>query len=157
VYAREERRPKGIEVAEAVVGYWQEVGINADLVILESAKWTDFHRTGPGKYGDDALNAANMGPPPPTHSSPQILASSTMGSPDTRELGRNFSFYLNCFSDRAKVCEPDRIQPMVEAALAAAGEERRQRLEEIAQLVYDEVLVIPLFDTITVWGMAVKT
>jgi hypothetical protein len=27
-------------------------------------------------------------------------------------------------------------------------------LEEIAQLVYDEVLVIPLFDTITVWGMA---
>jgi peptide/nickel transport system substrate-binding protein len=154
VYAREERRPKGIEVSEAVVGYWQEVGINANLVILESAKWNDFHRTGPGKYGDDALNAANMVPPPPTHSSPQILAGSTMGSPDTRELGRNFSFYLNCFSDRAKVCDPNRIQPMVEAALAAAGEERRQRLEEIAQLVYDEVLVIPLFDTITVWGMA---
>ena len=77
-----------------------------------------------------------------------------MGSPDTRELGRNFSFYLSCFSDRAKVCDPDRIQPMVDLALAAAGEERRQRLEEIAQLVYDEVLVIPLFDTITVWGMA---
>jgi hypothetical protein len=32
--------------------------------------------------------------------------------------------------------------------------ERRKQLEELAQIVYDEVLVIPLFDTITMWGMA---
>jgi peptide/nickel transport system substrate-binding protein len=154
VYAREERRPKGIEVAEAAVNSWREVGINAKLVILESAKWNDFHRTGPGKYGKDALDAANRPPPAPANSSPQILSGSTMGSPDTRELGRNFNFYLSCYTDRAKVCEPNRLQPMIEAALAASGEDRRQKLEAIAQIVHDEVLVIPLFDTITVWGMA---
>ncbi|MBM3942361.1 MAG: hypothetical protein FJ316_05465 [SAR202 cluster bacterium] len=154
VYAREERRPKSVEVAEAATNAWKEAGINAKLVILENSKWNDFHRTGPGKYGKDSLDAANRPPPAPANSSPQILASSTMGSPDTRELGRNFNFYLSCFSDRAKVCEPTRLQPLLEAALAASGDDRRQKLEAIAQIVYDEVLVIPLFDTITVWGMA---
>jgi peptide/nickel transport system substrate-binding protein len=154
VYAREERRPKSVEVAEASTNAWREAGINAKLVILENSKWNDFHRTGPGKYGKDALDAANRPPPAPANSSPQILASSTMGSPDTRELGRNFNFYLSCYTDRAKVCEPNRLQPMIEAALAATGEDRRQKLEAIGQIVYDEVLVIPLFDTITVWGMA---
>jgi ABC-type transport system substrate-binding protein len=154
VYAREERRPKGIEVAETAVNYWNEVGINAQLVTLESGEWTDYLRTGPGKYGKEALNAGSLPPPAPTNSSPQILSGTTMGSPDTRELGFNFSFYLNCYSDRAKVCEPEKIQPMLEAALEASGEERRKQLEELAQIVYDEVLVIPLFDTMTVWGMA---
>ena len=154
VYAREERRPKSVEVSEAATNAWREAGINAKLVILENSKWNDFHRTGPGKYGKDALDAANRPPPAPANSSPQILASSTMGSPDTRELGRNFNFYLSCYTDRAKVCEPNRLQPMIDAALAATGDDRRQKLEAIAQIVYDEVLVIPLFDTITVWGMA---
>jgi ABC-type transport system substrate-binding protein len=45
------------------------------------------------------------------------------------------------------------VQPRVEQALAARGEERRQLMEQLADITHDEVLMIPLFDYLVVWGL----
>ena len=151
VRMREGRFPKDVEMGEAIVSYWNDVGVNAKLLVMESSKWLDLHQTGPGAFPpDDWSRLSQLPPPPPGLTSPDVLFAAPGN--DTLDFGRNLAFYMDCRSERAKVCDPVNLQPKVEAALAAIGPERERLLAEAMEINRQEIYMAPLFDTVFLWG-----
>jgi hypothetical protein len=60
---------------------------------------------------------------------------------------------MDCNSSFGRVCDRERIQPLIEPALAATGEERRRRMEELANIMKDDVQRMTLMDTFVIYGM----
>ena len=146
------RFPKDTEIGEAVVSYWKEVGVNAQLLVMESSKWLEFHNTGPGRFKKEEWPRVSQLPPPaPTFSSPDVLL--TAPGNDTLDIGRNLAFYLHCGSNRSKMCDTVDYQPRVDAALAASGAERKRLLAEVVDSLREDLYLHPLFDTVFLWGI----
>lgn len=141
---------KDVEVMEAIAGYWEAIGVNARVQVLETGGWLEHHQTGCGR-SEDPLNCGDLTPPEPLYSSPGIYAN--VPSNETLDFGRQVTFYMNCEAPNSHVCDPD-IQPMVTQATSATGDERQRLLTEMADHMHDDVLQIGLFDAVVVYGMA---
>jgi hypothetical protein len=140
-----------VEIGEAIVSYWNDVGVNAQLLVMESSKWLELHTTGPGAFPpEDWPRLSQLPPPAPGLISPHILFAAPGN--DTLDFGRNLAFYMDCGSNRAKVCDPVNLQPKVEAALAASGEDRERLIAEAMQVNRQEIYMAPLFETVFLWG-----
>jgi peptide/nickel transport system substrate-binding protein len=147
---REGRFPKDVEVSEAIVSSWREVGINAKLVVMESSKWLELHTTGPGAFKkEDWPRLSQLPPPKPGLVSPDLLLAAPGN--DTLDFGRNLAFYLDCRSTRSKICDPN-LQLKVEAALAASGEERKRQIAAVMDTLREELYMHSLFDAPFLWG-----
>ena len=133
-----------VESAEAVVNFWNEVGFNANLVVMESSKWSDYNSTGAGRYPkEDWHRLSELPPPEPALVSPDIIWGGVPN--DSLDYGRNIGRYMSCIGTLSHSCDPERFQPMVEAALAAGGEERGRLLAEVLEVNREEVYIIPTF------------
>jgi peptide/nickel transport system substrate-binding protein len=150
LYGRAGRIPKAVEVYEALVSCWREVGINAEVRVVESSVRQELQQTGCGSTAEP-LRCAELGPGEPGFASAHIFDNAISG--ETLDFGRQARRYMDCFTGPSHYCEPERVQPLVEQALAARGEERRQLMEQLADIMHDEVLMIPLFDYLVVWGL----
>jgi hypothetical protein len=69
-------------------------------------------------------------------------------SSETLDFGRQVINYMNCTRPVSFVCDPSPggIQEQIAPALAASGEERRRRMEALADRLHDDVLFLSLFD-----------
>ena len=160
---RSQRVPKDVEFAESVVTYFREVGINAELHVLESSIWNNNARSNCGhmRTQEEVRNAAGadlhqkcltLGPGAPNYASMNLSLSST--STESLDYSRQAVLRNSCFSRSSGVCFED-LQAAMELANATdTGSLRTQRLEAIANRVHDEFYFVPNFLVVSIYGMA---
>jgi peptide/nickel transport system substrate-binding protein len=157
IYTRVGRVYRDIELHEAVISSWREIGVNAKLVAMETAQHTAVRRSGCGQFSTepgyaDKLDCGARNPPGPFNASTHYYSTPT--SNETLDFSRQGFLRMSCFDFNSRVCVPE-VQKKIEAANSTPlGDLRRQRLEELAQIARDEYYFIPFFHVQTVYGAA---
>jgi len=160
-WTREGRYAKDVELAESLISFWQEAGMNVKLNVVEGSVWRDRHLTGPAIAYDEALAAGASpeeaaaavhasSPPGPAFASPGLVAFAPGG--EFFDFGRQLNFYMSCEANRSKNCQADWHDLGVRAN-ASGGEERRQLMEEAYGVFTENLLQIPLMEIVSVWGV----
>lgn len=160
-WTREGRYAKDVEMAESLITFWQEAGINVKLNVVEGSVWRDRHLTGPAIAFDAALKGGATpeeaaaavhasSPPEPSFASPGLISFAPGG--EFFDFGRQLNFYMSCEANRSKNCQAD-WQDLGVRANAASGDERRQLMEEAYGVFSENLLQIPLMEIISVWGV----
>ena len=160
---RSQRVPKDVEYAEAIVTFWSEVGINADLNVIDSSVRSKIQRSNCGhqRTREDFENAPgedlhekcrNLGPGPPQYASQHIVESAT--STESLDYSRQAVLRNSCYSRSSGVCFEDLQEMIAEANATPTGDLRRQRLEAIANRVHDEFYFYPNFQIVQIYGLS---
>ena len=163
LHIRSQRVPKDVEYAEAVVTFWREVGINANLLVVESSIHAGTGRSncGHGRTREDFENAVgadlhqkclDLGPGMPNFSSMHITAPAT--STESLDFSRQAILRNSCFSRSSGVCFQDFEDALVEAIATPTGELRRERMEWLADYVHNNYHFVPNFLVVQIYGMA---
>ena len=162
IVSRGTRIPKQLEVAESLLGFWTNVGINVDFRVVEPSIRSALTKCGAGKAAQEILEAAGKDPKVDKPTNADFQAALDKGGADcptgdlignqpsneTLDFGRQVRYYMNCFAIRSLICDPSSggIQDQIAPALSASGDERQRLLEALADRFHDDVLFIPLFD-----------
>lgn len=160
---RSSRVPKDVEYGESVISFWKEVGVNAELNVVDSAVRNDIYRSTcfHQRTRDDVLNAPgedlhdkciSLGPAGPRFTSQHITESAT--SNESLDYARHALQRLSCWSRSSGTCFSDLEAAIDEAVATPTGDLRRERLEAIAQRDRDEVYHITNFQVVQVYGMS---
>jgi peptide/nickel transport system substrate-binding protein len=151
VYTRNGRVQKDVEFYEGVVGYWREIGVNAELKVIEGSINSDFNQTGCGRT-EDPIRCHEFGPPPRSNASPHTMSTAT--SNEILDYIRQARLRSSCFATRSKICDQEIDRLIVEADPIPIGPERTAVLTKIADIVHDEYYYFPAFQVVVVYGMA---
>ena len=164
LHMRNQRIPKDTEYGEAVVTYWKEVGINAELHVVESSVHTGVGRSncGHGRTKTDFENAAgstlhekcaDLGPGKTTFQSMHLTAPAT--STESLDFAsRQGRLRLSCYGRSSGVCD-DTLQAMTDACVVVNfGPKRVKCNTEIADYVRDNFLVYGNFVNVAVYGLS---
>jgi len=163
LHARGQRVPKDVEYAEAVVTYWGEVGITAELKIVESSIHGQIGRSNCGhKRTREEFAAApgatleekcaSLGPGEPTFNSMHLTAPAT--STESLDFSRQGILRNSCFSRSSGVCEEE-LEKMIEIANATdTGPLRTERMVAIADHVHNHFHFVPNFQNVVVYGLS---
>jgi ABC-type transport system substrate-binding protein len=162
LHIRSNKVPKDVEYGEAVVTYWREVGINAELQVVESSVRSNISYSNCGNQDRqvilDAPGASlhekcrGLGPPGPTFASMHLTESGT--STESLDFSRQAALRNSCFSRSSGICE-DELEAMMDEALATpTGPMRVQRMQAIADHVHNHFHFVPNFLVVTVYGMS---
>jgi ABC-type transport system substrate-binding protein len=160
---RSNRIPKDVEVGEAYVTAWNEVGINATLNVVESSVYSQIHRStcGHQRTREEIANAAGadlhakcatLGPGPPRHKSLSIAAGPT--STESLDYSRQAVLRNSCYSRSSGVCYQDFQDMMEEANATPTGDLRRQRMEVLADYVHDNFHFVHGFQVVSVYALS---
>ena len=153
IFARANRVYRDVELNEAVVNFWREVGINARLQIVEPARRSEISRSGCHKLPDPRQCHGSELQAPCYCSS---HAAETATSNETLDYARQAWARNGCYRSGSRVCDPSSggLMDQIEAAMATpVGDERRERFEKIATTVHDEFYFHPFFEVVIVYGM----
>ena len=172
IVGRGTRIPKQIEVSEAIQGYLTNIGMNVDFKIVEPSIRSELTRCGIGKATQEILTSAGRDPETDKPTNEDFQAALDKGGADcptgdlignqpsneTLDFGRQVRYYMNCDAIRSLICDPSPggIQDQIPAALAASGQERQDRLQELADKFHDDVLFVPLFDLPVIYAVNEK-
>ncbi len=172
IMGRASRIPKNVEVYESVQAYLQDVGMNVTIELVEASIRSERTQCGVGKATQEVLAASGRNPEVDTPTNADFQAAIDKGSADcpygdlienepsneTLDFGRQLNYYMSCASIRSLVCDPSPggIQDQIAAALAASGEDRQQRLQALADIFHDDVLMITLFDLPVIYAVDPK-
>jgi peptide/nickel transport system substrate-binding protein len=154
IHSRAGRVYRDIELWEAVIEMWREVGVTSSLQILEEAQATQYRRSGCGVYGADSRDCINR-PPPGVGFSTHFYE--TASSNESLDMQRQLLLRNSCFNVNSRVCEPgpgglqDRLEDAIGTPL---GPERLRKMEELATYIHEEHFFLPFFESVTVFGMA---
>ena len=163
LHIRSQRVPKDVEYAEAVVTFWRDVGINADLLVVESSIHAGTGRSncGHGRTREDFDNApgadlhqkcVNLGPGKPNFASMHITAPAT--STESLDFSRQAVLRNSCFSRSSGVCY-QYFEDLLEVANATpSGDLRRERMEELADRVHFDYHFVPNFLVVQIYGLS---
>jgi len=172
VGGRASRIPKQVELYEALHGYLTEVGINAEITVLEPSVRNELRSCAIGKAISEVLEAQGKDPKATEPTLADMQAALDKGgancptgdvlsaggfSNETLDFGRQVSRYLNC-SGKSFACDPSPggLQESIAPALSASGEERQRLLGALADRAHDEVLFLPMFDLPIFYGVDPK-
>lgn len=171
IMGRGTRIPKQVEVYEAIQGYLSDVGITAEINIVESSIRRERTGCGIGKAAAEVVAASGRNPDVdlPTRedyaAAIEKQASCHYGdlienepSNETLDFGRQANYYMSCVYPRSLVCDPSEggIQDQIAVALAASGQDRQDKLEALADRFHDDVLFIPGFDLPVIYAIDPK-
>ena len=163
LHIRSQRVPKDVEYAEAVVTFWREVGINANLQVVESSIHgaTGRSNCGHGRTREDFANAEganlhekcrNLGPGEPNFASMHLTGPAT--STESLDYSRQAILRNSCYSRSSGVCFEDLDEMISQANATPTGDERRQRMEAIANRVHDNFHFVPNFLVVSIYGLS---
>ena len=157
IHTRSGRVYRDVELHEAVIGYWNDVGVTASLQVLENAQATNHRRAGCGKFNQEPGYAETMdcearGPAPPINATTHYYETAT--SNEQLDYARQGTLRLSCFNVNSRVCYPELEAKIQKAQETPLGEERRVLMEELAQIAHDEYWFIPFFHVQAVYGLA---
>jgi len=157
---------RNVEVAEAQAQMWRDVGVNASIQNLETAKWLDVARTGCGRaiefFGPDLDPPKSLEDPPATYcldmeaGPPNFFSSQSYQlnpSLETLDFGRALG-RISCLDASSKFCDPVNVQPLIEPCRAAAGAARVTCMTELADIAYDEVVIYTYFNSEVFYGVS---
>lgn len=162
ITSRSVRIPKQVEVSEALQGFMENVGINAEVNIVDPAIRQEMRECGIGAAVNKVVE--EKGEDPDTYeptledmrvalqAGPACPAGDLLGaggfSSETLDFGRQVVNYLNCNRVFSYYCDPSPggVQTKIAPALAASGEERERLMVELADLAHEDVIFLPLFD-----------
>lgn len=172
IMGRSARIPKNVEVYEAMQGYLSDVGMNVDILVAESSVRRSMNRCFIGKAVQEVLEAQGKDPQvdQPTTDDfqaaldkggadcPRAELSAGQPSNETLDFGRQVRNSMSCTYISSGICDlsPGGIQDKILPALSAAGEERQRLMEELADIMHDEVLYLPLFDLVIFFALDPK-
>ena len=160
---RSQRVPKDVEYAEAVVTYWTEVGINAELNVVESSVHAGIGRSNCGHGRTKAEFAAaagatleekckTLGPGKPTFASMQMSAPAT--STESLDFSRQGILRNSCYSRSSGICE-QKLEEMIDEANATdTGPLRVERQTAVADHVHNHFHFHPNFINVVVYGLS---
>ena len=149
---------RGLELMEAVVTSWREVGVTSDLnAWSDLAKAREIQLSGCGVYSNEpgyreALDCRERGPSGPYFASSHAYEIAT--SSEILDLQRQGLLRMGCFSRSSRVCYPDLQEKIRIAAATPQGPERTRLWEEIGDIAYEEVYHFPLFAVKMVYGLS---
>jgi ABC-type transport system substrate-binding protein len=152
IYTREATAYLNVEFLEAVVNYWREVGINAQLEVMEPSKHQEIRRSGCGQFGEEALTCHEQAPPSPWAASSHTYDSTLTNAP--MDFQRPTLVRLSCFHVNSRVCDPDLEEKVNTMIATPEGSERLQLMEELADIAHDEYYFVPFFPIQVVYGLA---
>ena len=165
LHIRSQRVPKDVEYAEAVVTFWRDVGINANLQVVESSIHAGTGRSncGHGRTREDFANAVGadlhqkclaLGPGMPNFASMHITAPAT--STESLDFSRQAILRNSCYSRSSGVCYQD-FEDALEVAIATpTGELRRERMEWLGDYVHNNYHFVPNFLVVQIYGMSAE-
>ena len=172
IMGRGNRIPKLTEVYEAMQAYLKEVGINAEVGVVEAAQWRALRECGAGRALNEVLQASGRDPAKdkPTltdmqaalnkggASCPQADTMENQLSLENLDYGTPANNYLNCTRPLSFICDPSPggLQEQLAAAQAASGADRQRLMSVMADRVHDDVLVIPMFEPPVVYAVNPK-
>jgi ABC-type transport system substrate-binding protein len=148
---------RGLEILEAVVTYWRDVGVTSNLNSWSDlAKARDIQLSGCGVYTDEpgyreALDCVERGPAAPHSATSHVYEIAT--SDEILDFQRQGNLRMGCFSRSSRVCYPELQQKMETASATPAGPERSALMTEIGDIAYEEVYHFPLFAVKMVYGL----
>lgn len=150
---------RGLEIMEAVVQYWKDVGVTSNLNSwgdLASARKVQLAGCGQFVKTDptykEKLDCAGREPPEPYFASSHTFEVAT--SNEILDQQRFNNSRMNCLNRGSHVCDPELQKQMIEANQVVAGQARQDAMAEILQIAYDEVYFMPLFQVVYVYGLA---
>jgi peptide/nickel transport system substrate-binding protein len=148
---------RGLEILEAVITYWREVGVTSNLNAWgDLAKAREIQLSGCGVYTNEpgyreALDCSARGPASPYFTSSHAYEIAT--SDEILDFQRQGNLRSGCFSRSSRVCFRE-LQELIEKASATPeGAERTQLMTEVGNIGYEEVYHIPLFAVKMVYGL----
>lgn len=162
ITSRSVRIPKQVEVSEALQGFMENVGINAEVNIVDPVIRQEMRACGIGAAVNKVLEEQGKNPETAEPTLEDMRAALEAGpacptgdligaggfSSETLDFGRQVVNYMNCVRVFSFYCDPSPggVQTKIAPALAAAGEERERLMEALADKAHDDVIFLPLFD-----------
>ena len=70
---------------------------------------------------------------------------------DSKDFARFLNDVLSCESNRSRICD-QKMEDLRTRGMGAVGEERKQILESIGDMIHDEYLIMGLFDITANFG-----
>ena len=149
---------RGVELLEAVVQFWRDVGVNANLNSygdLGAAR--ELQISGCGRFAgepgyQEAMDCADRDPPGPAFVTSHAYEVAT--SNEILDMQRFNNSRLSCFSRSSRHCTAEFEAWKTEANSIPEGPERTKAMEEIADFAYEEAIFLPFFEVVYVYGLA---
>ena len=149
---------RGVELLEAVVQFWRDVGVNSSLNSygdLGAAR--ELQISGCGRFSGEpgyktAMDCADRDPPGPAFVSSHAYEVAT--SNEILDMQRFNNSRLSCFSRSSRHCTAEFEAWKTEANSIPEGPERTAAMEEIADFAYEEAIFLPFFEVVYVYGLA---
>ena len=149
---------RGLEIMEATVQFWRDVGVTSNLNShgdLGTAR--NIQISGCGRFTDEpgyreAMDCSDREPPGPAYVSGHAYEVAT--SNEILDMQRFNNSRLSCFSRSSRVCIPAFEEQKNAANAIPEGPKRTAAMEEIAQIAYDQVYFLPFFEVVYVYGLA---
>ncbi len=160
IHTRPDRVYRGLELLESVTVGWRELGVNAELVVLDPFTARQMRLSGCGALDGPELqlDCVNQAPPGVGHSTHYY---ETVTSNETLDMQRQLLLRTSCHNANSRVCNlaPGRdgmtFQESIADAIATPmGSNRQRKMEELAQLIHDEYWFLPFFVSTQVYGLA---
>ncbi len=149
---------RGLEIMEATIQFWRDVGVNANLNShgdLGAAR--EVQNSGCGQFTNepgyrDTMDCAGREPPGPAYVSGHAYEVAT--SNEILDMQRFNNSRLSCFSRSSRHCTPEFEAWKTESNSIPEGPERTKAMEEIANYSYEQAVFLPFFEVVYVYGLA---
>ena len=142
--------PNQQELFEAIVSYWQEIGINVTLTLPEISVRNAVRDCGIGLVSPEITTERWLITAEPTTCDHADIVE-TNKNLDSLDYSRFLNDVFSCESNRSRICDP-RMEELRVEALGATGERRKELMEAIGDLVYDENWIMGLFEITAHFG-----
>ena len=161
IHTRLDHVYRSLALLESVATMWEDVGVNAEVVVLDPASASDYRRSGCGQIvgQENQLRCAQMSPPSPVEASTHYYE--TVTSNETLDMQRQLLLRTSCHGANSRVCNlvpgVDGMtfqESIADAAGTPMGRERTRKMEELTQIIHDEHWFLPFFVTAQVYGLA---
>ena len=149
---------RGEELLEAVVQFWRDVDVNAQLNSFgDLGAARELQISGCGRFSgepgyEEAMDCADREPPGPAFRSSHAYEVAT--SNEILDMQRFNNSRLSCFSRSSRHCTAEFEAWKTEANSIPEGPERTKAMEEIADFAYEDAIFLPFFEVVYVYGLA---
>ena len=161
IHTRADRIYRGLELLESVITMWEDVGVNAELVVFDPGRARDYRRSGCGQFpGEEAqLQCEDKALAPPVEASTHYYEAAT--SNELLDMQRQLLLRVSCHSVNSRVCNlvPGLDGMTFQESIADAidtplGTQRTRKMEKLSQIIHDEYWFLPFFVTTQIYGLA---
>ena len=142
--------PNQQELFEALTSYWRELGINITLTLPEISVRNAVRDCGIDLVTPEVTEERWLITAEPTTCDHADMVE-TNKNLDSLDYSRFLSDVFSCESNRSRICDP-RMEELRVEALGATGERRKELMETLADLVYDEAWIMGMFDITAHFG-----